>query len=62
MAQGTRDVCIKAAIKEVPQISMDEEIHVIPEFGREHECSPCCWCDPERDVEEPLVLIHHPEQ
>lgn len=41
---------------------MDEDnIHVVPMFGKPHESSPDCWCEPEQDEEEPLVWIHHPE-
>jgi hypothetical protein len=41
----------------------DDLIHVYPLFGREHVTSGReCWCQPEPDIEQPLVLIHHAEQ
>lgn len=39
-----------------------ERIHVVPLFGREHDSSAECWCQPEQDIETPLIFIHHPEQ
>ncbi len=26
-----------------------EDIHVMPNYGPEHECSEHCWCEPELD-------------
>lgn len=42
----------------------DDIIHVYPLFGREHDAGHGmnCWCQPERDVDEPNVIIHHAEQ
>lgn len=37
-----------------------EDIHVVPMHDiREHEAVSSCWCHPQRDDEEPLVLIHN---
>ena len=40
------------------------DIHVYPTFGRKHDTDhgTNCWCQPERDAEEPRVIVHHPEQ
>jgi len=27
--------------------------HVMPLFGREHECSTDCWCNPKMEFENP---------
>jgi hypothetical protein len=35
--------------------------HVYPTWGRKHDLSPKCWCNPEVDTERPEVLIHNPE-
>lgn len=37
-----------------------ELIHIIP-LGdlREHELTTHCWCEPTRDDEEPIILMHH---
>lgn len=41
-----------------------DSIHVYPTFGRAHdtEHGTSCWCQPERDREEPRVIVHRPEQ
>lgn len=26
-----------------------DDVHVMPTYGREHECSEECWCTPELD-------------
>lgn len=40
------------------------DIHVFPCFGRKHDTDHglACWCQPERDGEEPRVIVHRPEQ
>ena len=37
-----------------------EDVHVYPLFGREHDIDhgAACWCEPERDREEPRVIVH----
>jgi hypothetical protein len=40
---------------------MPGEVHVYPLFGREHKLDNDCWCQPERDPQEPTLLLHHPE-
>lgn len=38
----------------------NQEVHVYPLFGREHEFEGLsCWCHPERDVAEPRVVVHN---
>jgi len=38
----------------------EEFIHVYPLFGREHVLKGMrCWCQPEPDEHEPLVIIHN---
>ena len=37
----------------------NEYVHVYPLFGRVHEVSIHCWCHPEHDAVNPLVLVHH---
>lgn len=39
-----------------------KNIHVILKFGRKHEPSDNCWCNPVQDNESPLVWVHRPEQ
>lgn len=35
------------------------DTHVVPECDlRTHELTARCWCQPERDVEEPSVIAH----
>lgn len=34
------------------------DVHVMPNYGREHEASRRCWCVPTRDTEEPRLWIH----
>jgi hypothetical protein len=41
---------------------VEDEVHVYPLFGREHQLVNTCWCQPERDTQEPAMLVHHPEQ
>lgn len=36
----------------------DENVHVYPIDGREHELSTSCWCRPKPDAEQPLVIVH----
>lgn len=38
----------------------DDNIHVYPLFGREHdtEHGMDCWCEPYRDDKEPREIIH----
>jgi hypothetical protein len=38
---------------------MAELVHVYPLFGRAHECSLECWCQPDEDAG---VVIHNVEQ
>jgi hypothetical protein len=40
----------------------DELVHVFPVYGREHVMSRDCWCYPERDLDEPALIIHNVEQ
>lgn len=49
------------SLSDVLRIVADEQ-HVYPTFGREHVMTMECWCLPERDPEEPKVVIHHVEQ
>ena len=42
--------------------SDEEQIHVYPLFGHEHELNIACWCEPEPLDLEPLVIVHHAEQ
>ena len=37
----------------------EQFIHVLPCFGRRHDASIVCWCQPEPDEEVPEVWIHH---
>lgn len=37
----------------------DYPMHVIPMFGPAHTATADCWCRPEHDPEDPLVMIHH---
>jgi hypothetical protein len=39
----------------------DPMCHVVPDFGREHQLNVGCWCHPEPDEEEELLLIHNAE-
>jgi hypothetical protein len=34
-------------------------VHVIPEFGREHDQTSQCWCHPEVEVHEDDCLVIH---
>ena len=27
--------------------SKEDDVHVMPNHGPEHECSSACWCEPE---------------
>ncbi len=37
-------------------------IHVHPDFGRAHiTLGPNCWCHPEHDPDNPLILLHNVE-
>ena len=38
-----------------------ESIHVVPNFGREHDLTEDCWCHPVPDSDIPTILIHSPE-
>ena len=39
---------------------MSEFLHVYPLFGREHVLEGTdCWCEPEPDEENPLILVHN---
>ena len=39
---------------------MGEDIHVIPMHDlREHRVEESCWCRPQRDPEDPEVLVHN---
>lgn len=42
-----------------------EIVHVMPNFGREHNASSGCWCSPIRDAKALLegntVWVHNPE-
>lgn len=59
---GTKFIC------EIPVDSWwtlaGEDIHVFPTYGRAHDTDHgiACWCGPERDGEEPRVIVHRPEQ
>lgn len=37
----------------------DGVIHVYPLFGREHEATVNCWCQPKPLPDEPRVFLHH---
>jgi hypothetical protein len=39
----------------------DDNVHVIPVYGREHTLSADCWCCPVPDTEKPDMLIHRTE-
>ena len=39
----------------------EEAVHVFPLYGREHEMSTKCWCQPVQDTVEPTVWLHNPE-
>lgn len=36
-----------------------EDRHVYPTFGPPHVMWDRCWCNPERDEEEPRVVVHN---
>lgn len=36
----------------------DDDVHVMPTWGREHETSVCCWCGPVRDEDVRAVVVH----
>lgn len=40
-------------------IGVDDDVHVVPIAGREHELSIGCWCHPERDPEVPELIVHN---
>lgn len=40
----------------------DEHYHVMPMFGPPHFGVPACWCHPECDPSEPMVLVHNVAQ
>ena len=37
------------------------ERHVIPMQGKPHIKYMTCWCKPQRDVEDPMVVVHNEE-
>ena len=45
----------------------DTPIHVMPEFGPQHQCSAYCWCHPEcinvfefvKGFHDKLIWTHH---
>ena len=37
----------------------EHNIHVVPNFGPEHESSCICWCEPYVDPWEPGVIVHN---
>lgn len=42
---------------------VEDLVHVYPLFGREHVLNGfACWCNPERDLDNPYVVIHNAEQ
>lgn len=30
-------------------VSGDDDVHVMPNYGKGHECTERCWCEPELD-------------
>lgn len=38
----------------------DDDLHVMPMYGNEHESSPRCWCKPRIDYRGPVgrVWVH----
>lgn len=34
-------------------------VHIAPLFGPEHICSDTCWCHPDHDEDDPMVVIHN---
>lgn len=39
----------------------DGTVHVAPLIGREHDFDDHCWCHPERDKDEPQLVVHNLE-
>lgn len=40
----------------------DDYVHLLPVYGRAHECSPYCWCRPESDSYHRDLIVHNTEQ
>lgn len=43
------------------EVVVGDGVHVFPLFGRAHVLTMDCWCHPQRDTEEPSVVIHNVE-
>lgn len=36
-------------------------LHVVPQFGRQHDINDGCWCHPERDKDDTDICMHNVE-
>lgn len=41
-----------------PDGDRSDDLHVMPTYGRQHETTVLCWCQPERDHDAPAVVVH----
>lgn len=48
----------------MPWLVVDNEdsVDVLPDYGRDHEPGPACWCAPRTETHEKLLVIHESEQ
>jgi hypothetical protein len=37
------------------------QIHVVPKFGADHEMEEDCWCNPELEHHESMLVVHRVE-
>lgn len=41
------------------ELDGDEPVHVMPNYGKEHFCSPDCWCSPDIENEREVLAGEH---
>ena len=36
-----------------------QAVHVTPLFDPEHICTADCWCHPQIDEDDPMIIVHN---